>query len=122
MSDLDNIPDSVLDMLTRPTIETLVRFHPERTYVHTIHWSECLKEENRLKQFLEQDSYPEWERIKLWGPVADIFEGRLWGLADECGIRRCHGASGRNPDGDLEIVIVFANDTDCFHFKLAASG
>ncbi|WP_457090433.1 hypothetical protein [Microvirga sp. P5_D2] len=119
MSDLNDLPDCILDMLTRPTVETLVRFFPERTYVHTIHWSECLKEEKRFKQFLEHSGHPEWERINSFRVVADIFEGRLWDLANEHGVRPCHGTSGRNGDGDLEIVMVFASVKDAMVFKMA---
>jgi hypothetical protein len=65
MTDLNDIPDSVLDMLTRPTIESLLRFFPERVYVHTIPSSECLEEETHLKLFLEHGGYPAWDRINL---------------------------------------------------------
>jgi hypothetical protein len=122
MSDLNDLPDCILDMLTRPTVETLVRLFPERTYVHTIHWSECLGEEKRFKQFLEQGNYQEREHINPLGPAANIFEGRLWDLAEETNVRPCHGASGRNRDGHLEIVMVFATVKDAMVFKMAASG
>ncbi len=119
MTDLNDIPDSILDTLTRPSIETLIRFFPERAYVHTVHWSECLEEEALLKLLLES-GHPEWEHINLWGPVADIFEGRLWDLAEEHSLRPCRTASGRNQDGDLEIVFVFDTEADCFQFTLVA--
>jgi hypothetical protein len=119
MSDLNGLPDCLLDMLTRPSIETLVRFFPERTYLHTVHWSECLKVEKRLKQFLEHSGDPEWERINSFRAVADILESKLWDLADEHGVRPCRGANGRNTDGDLEIVMVFATEKDAMVFKMA---
>jgi hypothetical protein len=122
MSDLNDLPDCILDMLTRPSIETLVRHCPERTYIHTIHWSECLKEEKRMQQCWEHSGYPEWECINLFEAVGRIFERRLWDLADERGVRPCHWVSGRNRDGDLEIVMVFNTEADCLYFKMAASG
>jgi hypothetical protein len=118
MTDINNIPNCVLDELTRPSIETLIRLFPERAYVHTVHWSERLEEESLLEMYLD-GSYPDWVHINLWAPVADIFEGRLWELAKEHGLRPCRTASGRNEDGELEIVFVFASEAECMHFRLA---
>jgi hypothetical protein len=121
MSDLNDLPDCILDMLTRPSIETLVRHCPERTYIHTIHWSECLKEEKLMQQCWEHSGYPEWERVNLFEAVGRIFERRLWDLADEHGVQPSHGATGRNTDGNFEIVMVFATVKDAMVFKMAAS-
>lgn len=117
MTDLDDVPYCVLDDLTRPSTADLVRLFPERAYVQTIPWSEYLEEERLLEMVLQ--SHPEWESINLWNPVADIFEARLWALAQDHGIHPDRTAFGRNRDDDLEIVFVFASEAECMHFKLA---
>lgn len=119
MTDPLNMPEPLLDLLTRPSVQQLAQHHPGCTYVHTIPWSDWFAMEQRIEQALRRDGLPDIDDIEFSIWAMEVFERRVHKVARDWDITDYRVASGPNENGDLAITIVSASVKGAMLLKMA---